>query len=683
MKSFIDELAYMNRPLHRMRLTILIFLVFQLKVSGQQQLPPVNLFIGTSGDHGQVDPAACVPYGMARVCPDMKPRSHSGYDFAQQRISGFSVNRLSGIGCGGNGGNLSVKPADKSTSLSLVKSTEISAPGYYSVRLDNGVTAALTATSHVAIERYIYPSGMEEKMVIDFASSFTGIRDVQYHVISDQEITGYVQAGTTCDAGMYKLFFNIRSNRPFHDLDTTTQKLELSFGRAAGEPVEIRVALSPVDVATATAENKIVAAMSFNTIRAQAMKEWGRLLHKIDVKGGTENDRILFYTSLYRVFLCPANVTAPSRKYLATNGTIQHASDFTYYSSWSMWDNYRTKFPLITLLEPDKMSDIARSLVEQYIHGKGDWATDFESGPTVRTEHSICVLLDAYRKGITGLHLDTAYMAIKKEVDSLHYGRPDQAMETCIDLWAMSGIARATHHKEDATYYENKAQQLFATSWKQTFCHVDSSYARMRNNGLYQGSRWQYRWAVPQYLPLMEDMSGGRDTLANQLQYFFDHHLNNQGNETGIHAPFMFNRLGLPGEAQAIVRKMLTEETIHLYGGNAEYPQPVVSRIFNNSPEGFLPEMDEDDGTMCGWYVFASMGLFPLVVGEPWYEITSPIYDEIRIHLGGNKEFKMVVKNRKSSNDVIKAVKFNGRNLPDYRINHNMLVRGGILELFY
>lgn len=673
----------MIKPLHSIPLITLICLAFQLNISGQQKMPPVNLFIGTSGDNGQVDPAACVPYGMARVCPDMVHRSHSGYDFAQKNISGFSVNRLSGIGCGGNGGNLSIKPADKNALLSLVKSTEISEPGYYSVKLDNGVTAALTATTNVAVEQYLYPAGTEQQLLINFASSFTGVREVSYNVISDSEISGYLRAGTTCDAGTYKLFFNIRSDRSFRCLNTTGKVLELSFGKASGKPVEMRVALSPVNVETATAENNRIAGIGFNAIRKEAMNNWCALLNKIEVKGGTTDDRILFYTSLYRVFLSPANVTSSDRRYLATDGSINTARDFTYYSSWSMWDNYRTKFPLITLLEPGKMRDISRSLAEQYIHGKKDWATDFESGPTVRTEHSICVLLDAYRKGITGLNLDIAYEAIKKEVDSLRFGRPDQAMETCIDLWAMSEIARETNHTGDAIYYKNKAQQLFTTTWEKEFCHVNSSYALMRNNGLYQGSRWQYRWAVPQYLPLMENMSGGRDTLANQLDYFFEKSMNNQGNEVGIHAPFIFNRLGRPQEAQTIVKRMLTEQTKHLYGGNAEYPEPVVSRIFKNSPVGFLPEMDEDDGTMCGWYVFASMGLFPLVVGEPSYEITSPIYDEIRIQLDKTHQFMIVARNRKSLNDIIKKVKFNGIDLPDFRINHNMLTKGGVLELFY
>ncbi|WP_145672840.1 hypothetical protein [Chitinophaga polysaccharea] len=152
----------MIKSLYSILLIIPVCLTLQPDTSGQQKMPPVILFIDTSGDNGQVDPAACVPYGMARVCPDMVHRSHSGYDFAKKTISGFSVNRLSGIGCGGNEGNLSIKPANKNALLSLVKSTEIAEPGYYSVKLDNGVTAALTATTNVAVEQYLYPLGTEQ-----------------------------------------------------------------------------------------------------------------------------------------------------------------------------------------------------------------------------------------------------------------------------------------------------------------------------------------------------------------------------------------------------------------------------------------------------------------------------------------------------------------------------------------
>lgn len=643
----------------------------------------VDLFIGTSGDNGQVDPAACVPYGMVRICPDMKPRSHSGYDYSVNAISGFSINRLSGIGCGGNGGNLSIKPAAKDAQLNMIKITEKAHPGYYTVNLDNGVKSEFTATQNVGVERFYFPQGKEAVMTLNVGSSFTGIRAVEFKTVSDTEIEGYVKTGTTCDAGEYKIFFNLKTSQPFKEVSRTNQLFEFSFGTENAKPVEIRLAVSPIDVITAREENQRVSHLSFEKIKSSAASLWEDLLGKVEVNGGTADDKVLFYTSLYRTFLSPMNVTSWNKKFLATDGSIQSAKDFTYYSSWSMWDSYRTKFPVITLLEPEKMKDMCKSLSRLYVYGKKSWATPFESSPTVRTEHTITTLLDAYEKGITDIDLGLAYDGLKKEVDALETKRPDQAFESCVDLWSMSRIAKIEGKSEDAKLYGEKAESLFKATWEKEFKNIDSSYPKMRDNGLYQGSRWQYRWLLTQYLDQMISSVGGKNKLAVQLEYYFTNSLNNQGNEVSLQAPFIFNRLGHPDLAQQLVTKMLTQETKHLYGGNAEYPKPVYSRIFKRDPKGFLPEMDEDDGTMSSWYVLASVGLFPLTTGEPWYEITSPLFDSVIMKLGQGKKLKIQTQNRKSSEAKIKSIEFNGSKVTDFKLDHALLAKGGVLKLAY
>jgi len=645
----------------------------------------VNLFIGTSGDNGQVDPAACVPYGMVRVCPDSKPRSHSGYDYAVNTISGFSVNRLSGIGCGGNGGNFSIKPSSKDSGLKIIKTTEKASPGYYTAALDNGVRTEFTATQQVAVERYHFPKGKEAFLTLNVASAFNSVYDAVYEIVSAREIKGYVWTGTTCDVGRAKIYFDLKTSQAFKKISGTKNILELSFGVADDRPVEIRIALSPLNTAAAAIENDQVAKFSFQKVKSLAEQQWENLLGKVKVSGGSDENRTLFYTSLYRVFLSPANTTSRDHRFLATDGTIQKAKDFTYYSSWSMWDSYRTKFPLITLLDPQQMRDICKSLSRLYVYGKKPWATPFESTPTVRTEHTIAVLLDAYKKGITDIDLPLAYNGIKKEVDSLETKRPDQILETCIDLWAMAKIAEIEGNKADAIKYGDQSTELFDNVWNRYLKKVDGSFAKMGNNGLYQGTKWQYRWALPQYLDRMERTygTGGKDTLGQQLAYYFDHNLYNQGNEVGIHAPFILNRAGRPDLAQKTVMDMLTKEIKHLYGGNSEYEKPVYGRIFRNDPVGFLPEMDEDDGTMSAWYTFSAMGIFPLVVGEPWYEITSPLFNDIEIKTGKGKKIRIEAVNRHSLEDPIKSVSFNGRKITDFRINHNELIRGGILRLQY
>lgn len=665
---------------------LFILIVSFLSVSSlfaQKNSEQVRLLIGTSGDNGQVDPAACVPYGMVRVCPDSDPRTHVGYDHEVTRISGFSVNRISGIGCGGAGGNISIKPVPKDTILGLDKSYEMTAPGYYTALLDrNTMKVEMTATSNVAAELYHYPIWKDAFMYINFGASFTKVLDVKYEIISETEIQGYVHAANTCDHGAYKLYFNLTTNKAFKVKAKGEQDVELSFKTEEIKPVEVRIALSPIDRETAKLENEKVKSLTFDQIKKQAATAWENILSRIDVKGGTEEDNILFYTSLYRVFLSPANVTSPDGKFLGTDGNIYPVEDFTYYSSWSMWDTYRTKFPLITLLDSKRMRDIANSLCNLYVYGKKDWATQFESTPTVRTEHTIAVLLDAYQKGIPDIHLEKAYEGMKKEMDNLPTGRPDQTLETCIDWWAMGKIAEILGKAEDAKHYSEKSKNTFIESWNKDFKDADNSFAKMKDNGLYQGTRWQYRWALPQYLDYMVE-SLGKETLTIQLDYYFNNNLFNQSNEVGLHAPFMFNRLGEYEKSQKHIRRIIKDDLEHFYGGNAEYPTPYVGKPFKADFKGFMPEMDEDDGTMGAFYVFSAIGLYPLVVGEPWYEITSPFFSEITIKLDNGKKFTIKTKNRKSPDDVIKQVRFNKNIISDFRINHNDILKGGTLELEY
>ena len=647
----------------------------------------VNLFMGTAGDHGQTDPAACIPYGMIRVCPDTNPRSHSGYDYNETRISGISVNRLSGVGCKGNGGNLSILPSDGSSDVHLLKETEKAVPGYYSAELDNGVKVQLTATGNVAAERFLYPSGKTKVMTFDASSSFVKTKKCSLEVVSDKEISGFVSAFTTCRRGTYSFWFNLRTSQPFKVLSRDGEKMTISFDSNKNgikdNAVEVRIAVSPISPVDAAEENEFLSGKNFQEIRRDAARKWKKILGRIDVNGGTVEQRRIFYTSVYRTFLSPYDVTSKDSLYMSSDGTVRRAEDFRYFSSWSIWDSYRTKFPLITMLDPGAMHDICASLARLYMYGKKPWATFHECVPTVRTEHASAVMLDAAVKGVRDFGLEQAYPMIVSELDSLPIDRPDLRLETAIDYLAASGIAGLLGKETDRRRFAEMSESLFRSTWEKDFMLPDESYSVMGGSGLYQGTKWQYRWAVPQYLDIMAASTGGKDALAEQLEHFFSASLNNQGNEPGIHAPYIFNRLGHPEKTQRIVTELLTEKTVHLYGGNAEYPEPVMREIFTDSPDGFLPEMDEDDGTMSAWYVFSSMGIFPLTVGKPHYEISSPIFRKIRIRMQNGKCFVIRTAGRKNPEDVITSVRLNGEKTDSFTISHSQIAAGGRLVLSY
>lgn len=639
----------------------------------------VNLFMGTSGDNGQVSPGATVPFGMVCVCPDSDPRQHAGYDYAVDKISGISINRLSGVGCSGCGGNLRVFPAVDGYDLRIVKGTEKAIPGYYEATFNNQVKGEFTATKTVAVERYTFPKGMEAALTVDFASSFERIRSCTLSAISDRAIEGVFVAPNTCGHGSYKLYFYLTADRPFR-ADTSRYKARLSF--EGHKPVEIRIAVSPLDVAVARQECRQLESAGFETIRKAASAQWEKTLSGIQVKGGSRDDKVIFFTSLYRVCLSPQDVTAADGRYLGSDGNIYKADGFRYFSSWSLWDTFRTKFPLLVLTEPALMRDMAVSLIHLYKTGKKNWSTPFEPTPNVRTEHAAILLLDAYRKGITDLDFRIGYEGMKKEAAELLMKSPDQKIESVYDLWAMSQIAEIIGEKEDAARFKAQSEQLFEETWNKEFRTVTPEFSVMKNNGLYQGTRWQYRWAAPQYIDRMIELVG-KDSLCAQLDYFFEQHLYNQGNEPDIHVPYLFNRFGAPEKTQQIVYRLMQTEMLHCYGGNSEFETPYEGKAFKNAPEGYCPEMDEDDGTMSAWYVFGAMGFYPLLVGGDSYELVSPLFDSITLAPAGGKLFRIKTVGRKSPSDPVRKITVNGKEIKDFQLSHAVIRNGGVLTFYY
>ena len=665
---------------NRSRWYALLLVVLSIMTpSVAQNTKYVNLFIGTSGDNGQVAPGAAAPFGMVCVCPDNDPRSHAGYDYAVTKVSGISVNRLSGVGCSGGGGNLRIRPVAPSQELHIKKSREKATPGYYSTAFTNGIKTELTATNAMAVERYKFPRSLSAALWIDFASTFEDVATCHYKRISETCIEGYVQAKNVCGHGRYKLYFSLNTSHPFQLEEQKQTTACLTFGKKV-RSVEVRIGLSALSSELASWECARWEKMDFEDVKSRTADQWEKQLSAIDVKGGRKDDRVIFYTSLYRTYLSPADVSSPDGAYLGTDGKVYISEDFRYYSNWSLWDTFRTKFPLLVLTEPAKMRDMATSLIHLYATGKKDWSTGFESTPTVRTEHAVILLLDAYRKGITNLDFRKGYAGMKQEMERLPMRSPDQKMESAYDLWAMAKIAEIIGEKADSEQYRQRSVSLFEETWKKEFMNVTPAFEVMKNNGLYQGTRWQYRWAAPQYIDKMIEWVG-QDSLRLQLTYFFDHHLYNQGNEPDIHVPYLFNRLGAPEKTQQIVRSLMTEPMIHKYGGNSEFKTPYLGKAFKNAPEGYSPEMDEDDGTMSAWYVFGAMSFYPLLVGDEYYDLTSPLFDRVLLRLTNGNVLTIQTEGRKKKDAPIKSIHFNGKKIADYRISHNELIKGG--ELIY
>lgn len=641
-------------------------------------LDKVNPYVGTANDFGQMTPGACMPYSQIQVCPDSKPRQHPGYDFEVPQISGFSINRLSGVGGSGCGGNVSLMPDATGQDVRLVKRTEEAAPGHYAVQLSNGVWVTATANRRMAVERFSFPKGMVPVLLLNPGSAFDRVHEARFEQKAPAMGQGYFDGSNTCGHGSYHLHYRLYTSEPFAMETLEDGRRRLTFPGMSGRWVEVRIVVSTgLEDELDKMSEQNVWRQDLMTIRQRAQGEWQRLLGTVDVEGGSEDQQTLFYTSLYRTFHSPFQVTdRQMRRYLGTDGKPHEAeAQHPYYSSWSLWDTYRTKFPLITLLDAGRSSDIMQSLAELYVTGKKDWSTPFECVPTVRTEHAIATLLDAYRQGIGIPNLRQAYPGMVAEVKRLGLKSPDQCLEASGDFWALGQLAGEMGMTEDAARWTRRGEEIFDSIWPREFQHIDETFTRMRGNGLYQGTRWQYRWGAPMYLQRMTQMVG-REKLAAELQQFFAEELYNQGNEPDIHVPFLFGRLGLPQQTASIVRSLATESVTHRYGGNDAYPTPFVGCAFVNKERGYCPEMDEDDGAMSAWYVFASIGMYPVVVGEAQYELFPPLFDKVTLHLGTDHRTTVTIC-RQGQGQQATSVTWNGRRLKEWRISHQELLKGG------
>ena len=265
----------------------------------QNVLDDVNLYIGTANDYGQMTPGACVPYSQIQVCPDSKPRQHPGYDYEVTQISGFSINRLSGVGGSGCGGNVSLMPDETGDDVYLIKSTEQATPGYYSVKLSNGVWFTATANRRMAVERFSFPSNKKAVLLLDPSTAFDKIYKSSFAKTGANVGQGYMDCANTCRRGNYHLYYRLYTSEPFEMEELEGGKKKLTFPNLSARYVEVRVVVSTgLEKELDAMKESDVWRTDFLTMAEQAKRQWQRLLSTVKVEGGTADQRTIFYTSL-------------------------------------------------------------------------------------------------------------------------------------------------------------------------------------------------------------------------------------------------------------------------------------------------------------------------------------------------------------------------------------------------
>lgn len=663
---------------------ILMFCLYPI-IALPQQACFVNPFIGTSDDHGQTDPSASIPFGMVKPGPETLPRGNGGYDYKARLLRGFSQTRMSGVGCLGIGGNLLITPfmGVMCNDLKIDKSSEISQPGYYSVIVDSLLKIEVTAGRTTAFYRFTYPKTDISGIKIDFKHSYGKHVAEEHNVVNDNAIEGFVKSACTCDLGCYKFYYYIEKDKPASMSEGDDSELFWRFSTDCNEQITLKIGLSSVSVEEARLNLKRESSnLSFEKVRANAYACWEDLLNEIYVESNDEDLKTSFYTRFYHACQTPFNINDYSGSYRGSDGELYKTSQTPYYHGWSMWDTYRTKYPLLSIVCPQEYGEMINSLVRLYDQGKPRSATLTEPFLTTRTEHSIITILDAVRKGVSNVPLNKLLPLMLKEAESASNDSPDKILEGAYDFWGISELAEIAGNRD----LKNKfalLSQGYRSIWLQKFKNIGSTSDIMHGDGLYEGTIWQYRWFVPHDFDWIVSTLGGKEKILDELNYFFENNLFNMGNQPDIHVPFLYYYLGEPWRTQKLINQILLEPTVNYYGTHEKWEKPYVGKVFTTTPQGYLKEMDDDAGTMSSWYVLSSIGLFPVCPGVPYYWILPPIFDMVTIHPASLHKFKISVSKRNEKCVYIQRAILNGEILNRSWLGFDEIMRGGdlILEL--
>ena len=715
----------------------------------------VDPFIGTT-NFGTTNPGAVVPNGLMSVTPfnvtgseinrfDKDARWWSTpYDVTNSFLTGFSHVNLSGVGCPELGSVVTMATAGPLEvdyrKYGTTYTGEKASPGYYSSCLANyGILAEATSTARTSVERYTFPAG-QGNILINLGIGLTNETGASVRRVSDTEIVGSRLMGTFCynPQAVFTMYFAARvSKRPsssgFWKMqpvmtgveadwtpDNGTYKVYTRYGRdmsgddigywftfdnlAQGEQIELSVGVSFVSEENAMA-NLNAETAGFDDVLASARRQWADHLGRIEVEGGTEEQRKVFYTALYHTLIHPNILQDVNGQHPMMESDANGHTERDRYTVFSLWDTYRNVHQLLTLVYPRKQTDMVNSMIDMY--REWGWLPKWElygrETFTMEGDPATPVIIDTWRKGLKDFDMDLAYEAMKKSATlpgKENRMRPDidpyishgyvplgilkrdasgdnsvsHALEYYVADNALSWLASERGDKDFARQLADRAKgyrHYYSTeSGTLRPLNADGSFLspfnpRQGENfepvpGFHEGSAWNYTFFVPHDVEGLARLMGGRRAFVDKLQMVFDSGLYDPANEPDIAYPYLFARF--KGEEHRTDREV----------------ERLLGKYFTTAPDG-IPGND-DAGTMSAWAVFSMMGLYPDCPGVPEYTLTVPTFDRVTIHL--DREFypsdSIVIERADAASN---HVTLGGRNV-GRRISHDDLVAGRHIKFF-
>lgn len=694
----------------------------------------VNPFIGTDFT-GNTYPGAQAPFGMVQLSPDNGLPGWdriSGYFYPDSTIAGFSHTHLSGTGAGDLYDisfmpvTLPYKEADAPLGIHSLFShdEETASAGYYQVRLkDYDINVELTATERCGIQRYTFPEAdaaiflnLRKAMNWDFTN------DTRIEVVDSVTIQGYrFSDGWARDQHIY---FRTRFSKPFASvqLDTATVIKDgkrigssaiarFDFHTSAGEQILVTTAISGVSMEGAARNLAAEApADDFDKYLAVTRKNWNEQLSKVEIKSNDIDEKVKFYTALYHSMLAPTIYSDVDGAYYGPDKQVHQADGWTNYSTFSLWDTYRAAHPLYTYIEPQRVNDMVKSFLAFSEQNGRLPVWNFYGSETdmMIGYHAVPVIVDAYLKGIgdfdpkkalaacvatanideyRGIGLYKKYGYVPYDVTD-HYNSENwslsKTLEYAYDDYCIARMAEKLGERQIADEFDKRS-----LNYKNVY-NSQTTFMQPRNNKgsfienfspddytphICESNGWQYFWSVQQDVDGLISLVGGKERFAQKLDSMFTYNPSADedlpifstgmigqyahGNEPSHHVIYLFNAIGQPWKTQ-------------------KYAAEVMHELYKNTPAGLCG--NEDCGQMSAWYVFSAMGFYPVDPISGKYEIGTPMYPEMKMHLANGKTFTILAPAVSKENIYIQSVKLDGKPYDKSYITHEQIMNGSIFE---
>lgn len=722
------------KPLQFILLALLAVSCTQKNDSEEDFTQYVNPFIGTAFT-GHTFPGATFPLGMMQPGPETGNFTWeycSGYFYDDDRINGFSQNRLNGTGCV-DLGDLLMQPfsGEKRDDLSssFDKATEKASPGYYAVKLaDNDVEVEITTTPHVAFHRYTFADDKPANLLADFQSGlvwkkdrlFTHVLENEIDFEDDRRITGHTRRTEWVERTYY---FVIEFDKPIlskerlepQDPREKAPRYVLTFDMQDNPTLQMKIAMSTTSVEGA--KKNLAAEESgwdFNKVRQKAKVAWNKYLSRVKIEG-TQDEKVNFYTSLYHLYIQPNNIADVDGRYVGPDRKITQSPTGKFYSTLSQWDTFRAAFPMYTILSPEIVSDLVNSMID-YSEQMGHlpiWALMGQETYTMISNHSVSMIVDAYLKGFKGFDAERAYREIKRSITESKHFKSDwdiydqygyypydlirlesvsRTLECGFSDYAAALMAKKLGKTDDYAFFTKRAgyyKNLFDKEtlsmrpknskgeWLSPFDPYELAHADSQVGGHYtEGNALQYTWHVLQDIPGLIDLMGGKEAAGKALDYLFQTTQESTGTLSDV--------TGLIGQYAHGNEPSHHVAYIWAYLDRPENTQRLIRRITNdfykNKPDGLIG--NDDCGQMSAWYLFSVMGFYPMnpVSGEMIFG--APQISKATIAVGNGKHFTMEAKNLSAENLYVDRIELNGQPYDKKFITYADIMNGNTL-VFY